>query len=57
MHVDLFVAALYILYPGMYVLGGLMYLLTAMVLRRNIVGATERDLTRHDVNGDDLKHD
>ena len=37
-----------------------MYLLTAVVLRRNIASATEQDLTRHGVSTesvDDLKHD
>ena len=53
-------AALYILYPGTYVLGGFMYLLTALVIKRDIARATQLDRgrlsTRRD-SDEDLKHD
>ena len=53
-------AALYILYPGTYVLGGFMYLLTALVIKRDIARATQLDRDRLSTRRDsdeDLKHD
>ena len=55
-----FSAALYILYPGMYLLGGFMYLVTALVVRCDISRAAEQCPTRDDArihSREDLKHD
>ncbi len=56
-------AALYILYPGMYVLGGLMYMCTAIVVRRDLrkTAATEagKPVARlvDERDEQDLRHD